>query len=99
MLIVALGSSAQGSPSRVAILAHIDRSSYFVARHVALEGPLNGISRDLHSAMEFDLVCVNGTLESGCVDLAGVCASQVVAILLKGELLLAGAARVVDGYG
>src|SRR5215469_17186064 len=92
-------SGANRLPGCVSVLAHVDGSGDVVAVHGAFEGPCDDVSRDRHGAVEFDLVCVNAALEGGVIDLAGLGASEIVAVLLEGELLLAGTARIVDGDG
>src|SRR5438270_5162188 len=86
-------------PCGVTVLPHVDAAGDAVALDNCFERPGDRISRSLHIAMEFDLVGVDHAFELCVVDLTILYACKFVAALLDRELLLAGAAGVLNGDG
>ena len=76
-------SGANRLPGGVAVFAHVDGAGDVVALHGAFEGPANGVSGNLHVAVQLDLVGVNRALEVRVVDLAVLHSGEVVAALLR----------------
>src|ERR1700738_3507508 len=91
-----LGSSVNCLPGGVAVLSHADVAGDGVALNDSLEGPGDRVSWTLHVALKLDLICGYYASERCGVDLTVLHSGAFVAALLDGELLLAGAARVVN---
>src|SRR3981189_20209 len=94
-----LGSSVNCLPGGVAVLSHADVAGDGGALNDSLEGPGDRVSWNLHVAMKLDLIGVNYAFELCVVDLTVLHTGEVVAALLDGELLPAGAARIVNCDG
>src|SRR5438105_15256458 len=86
-------------PCGITVLSHVDAAGDVVALDNSFERPGDRISRNLHIAMEFDLVGVDHAFELCVVDLTVLRACELVAALLDREPLLAGAAGVLNGDG